>query len=78
VAIIIIKADDNEVICDICNNEITDADVGGCFIGSYSLCPACANHALQEANPEEKAMIQIVPGPFKKAVLKKRLADRLL
>ena len=37
----------NEVICDICNADLTGSDDSGGFVfGSYSYCPACAKDGL--------------------------------
>lgn len=67
----------DEVICDLCNAEIDDQMEGGSFSGSYALCSECTQRIWRQANEEERKEIQLVQGPFKLAVLRKRILDSL-
>jgi ssDNA-binding Zn-finger/Zn-ribbon topoisomerase 1 len=74
VVICVLPAGD-QVICDLCNSEVDDAAEGGSFSGSYSLCPKCTKRIWANSSEVEKKEITLVEGPFKTAVLKKRVEN---
>ena len=75
-SIIVIQAfcQDNEVICDLCNAEISNEE-GGSFVGSYSLCQACTKNVLADATMQDKEEMVIFEKNFRTEVLKKRIQD---
>ncbi|NMC35228.1 MAG: hypothetical protein GYA36_22645 [Veillonellaceae bacterium] len=65
----------DEVVCDFCNTGFEDDSVeGGCFIGTYAVCPACTKDI--KASDEEE--IEYIRGSFRRAVLKKRDGDNTI
>jgi len=64
-----------EVICDFCNNSYDDDSVeGGCFIGTYAVCPECT----KDVKSSEEEEIEFIQGSFRQAVLKKRNGDNTI
>lgn len=72
--IIMVRADDSEVICDLCNAEI-GMEEGGGFMGSYSLCQKCLERIMANASPKERKAMVVFEKYFKKEVIKKRILD---
>jgi hypothetical protein len=66
---IIVCPTDDEVICDFCNRTVTPEEEGGCFIGSYAVCPDCTKTRLSD---ESRKDAELVSGSFVQAVYKKR------
>lgn len=65
----------DEVICDFCNLSFDDDSAeGGCFIGSYAVCPECT----KGIKPSDEEEIEYIQGPFRQAVLKKRDGDNTI
>ena len=61
------------VVCDYCNADIPDDSVqGGCFAGSYAVCPRCAEGVFKNAEKDDWKNIELINGSFRKAVLKRR------
>ena len=72
--IIIVVPSDEEVICDLCNEEISP-DEGGGFVGSYSLCNECTKKVFADASAQEKQEMLIFEKDFRAEVIKKRISD---
>jgi ssDNA-binding Zn-finger/Zn-ribbon topoisomerase 1 len=66
---IIVCSPGDEVICDLCNRTVTPDETGGCFLGSYAVCPTCTQNRLSDESRREAEM---VAGSFVEAVYKKR------
>ena len=66
---IIVCSPGDEVICDFCNRTVEPEEEGGCFIGSYAVCPDCTETRLSDESRKEAEM---VAGGFVKAVHQKR------
>jgi hypothetical protein len=69
--VIVVLPGDDEVICDLCNNDITEIEAGS-FCGSYSLCATCTTRILKDALSEEKSGIEVFDKNFRAEVIKKR------
>ncbi len=66
-----------EVLCDYCNTAIEDDSIeGGCFVGSYAVCPACTRDKGLKSSDEEP--VDFIQGSFRRAVLKKRDGDNTI
>jgi ssDNA-binding Zn-finger/Zn-ribbon topoisomerase 1 len=69
--VLVVCPANNEVICDLCNAEVGPEEEGGCFVGSYAVCPECTKKKSKEFLKEA----ELVEGCFVKAVLQKRNQD---
>lgn len=66
-----------EVVCDFCNTGFEDDSVeGGCFIGTYAICPECTRTRGIKSTPEEP--VDFIKGSFRQAVLKSRNGDNTI
>ena len=69
--VIVVCPPGDEVICDLCNAGVGPEEEGGCFVGSYAVCPECTKKKSKEFLKEA----ELVKGGFVKAVLQKRNQD---
>lgn len=69
--VIVVCPPNNEVICDLCNSQVEPEEEGGCFVGSYAVCPECTRKKSKDFLKEA----ELVTGSFVKAVLQKRNQD---
>jgi len=66
-----------EVVCDFCNLSFEDDSAeGGCFIGTYAVCPACTQARDTKSSDEEP--VEFIKGSFRQAVLKSRRGDNTI
>ena len=72
--VIIVMPSDEEVICDLCNEDISP-DEGGSFVGSYSLCNECTQKVFAGASTQEQKEMIIFKKDFRTEVIKKRRKD---
>jgi len=65
----------DEVVCDFCNLSVEDDAIeGGCFVGTYAVCPECA----KDFKPSQEEGTEYIQGSFRQAVLKKRNGDNTI
>jgi hypothetical protein len=69
--VIVVCPPGDEVICDLCNADVGPEEEGGCFIGSYAVCPECTKKKSKEFLKEA----ELVKAGFVKVVLQKRNQD---
>lgn len=64
------------VVCDFCNDDYTNSDSpGGALIGSYSICPKCAEKAQKSEDFEGFDAVCPSGMTFKQWVLEMRGGD---
>jgi len=67
--VIVVWPGDDEVICDLCNQDITETE-GGSFLGDYSLCSNCTMRVSKKSSPDELKEMKIFEKNFRAEVVK--------